>query len=135
MASWTPSIVSAIVASLSTAALIPTVQHLYWRRQKLREQKLVLAERFGNLLPRIVLLFQPGPSEESINQLMGEIDAVLFVSQVLFKKQTKVACFNAHVLLKLQEWGDQNGRITPATRGDFQKAYEAFADALGPRFR
>jgi hypothetical protein len=28
----------------------------------------------------IVLLFQPGPSEESNNQLMGEIDAVLIVS-------------------------------------------------------
>lgn len=102
--SWFPAIIigaiSGVLASIITSIATPMLQHRFWKKQKLGEQKLLLAERLATLIPKLVLLFDPSTHLQDRNRLIGEIDTVLFACQVLFSKPTKEACHKAHFKIK-----------------------------------
>jgi hypothetical protein len=131
-AAWFPAIVSGMVAALLTSIIAPTVQHIVWKRQKLRDQKLVLTERLASVIPRLVSLFDVDTERSDKNQLIGEIDAILFMSQVLFIKRTKEKCYALHLLLK--QWNFWAEPVPSAAYDHLAGVYRAASDALGAAY-
>lgn len=126
---WFPAIVSGLVAAILTSIIAPAIQHFIWRRQKLREQKLAVAERLAGIVPKLIRLFDLDTERHEKNQLIGEIDALLFTCQVLFSRTTKEACYKLHLLLKQRNrCADKSDPIIVVDY--FSSVYQAAADAL-----
>jgi hypothetical protein len=131
---WVPSIISGVVAAVLTSLLTPMFQHVFWRAQKLREQKLLLVERFALLMPKLVLIFSPDTDKATWNALVGEIDAVLYACQVLFTKPTREACLKLHFLLRKWQWGHVNTDVNEYFDETYQRSAEVLASLYGEVF-
>jgi hypothetical protein len=78
------SLITAVIVAVLAAFLTPRFQHLFWKRQKFREQRVSIAERFAALHGKFTL----GPVEGKFEwSRVFEEDALLIVIQVLFERE------------------------------------------------
>ena len=123
------SATSAVIVAILAAFLNPRFQHLFWKRQKLREQRVSIAERFAELHVKFTLT--PAVSENFQWSSVFEVDALLVLVQVLFERPDTLesasrlkAWLNSHPL--------QLSENLPI--GDFMKLWALRVDLLSRLF-
>lgn len=80
------SVTSAIVVAVLAGFLNPRFQHHFWKKQKLREQRVLIAERFAALHAKVTF---PSTAEAGRGDDLSsffEEDALLVLVQVLFDR-------------------------------------------------
>jgi hypothetical protein len=89
------SLGTGVIVAFVAAFLSPRFQHLFWKKQKLREQRVLIAERFAALHGEFTLA---RAAEVDFSSRFEE-DALLVLVQVLFEReQTKISGS------RLKEW-------------------------------
>ena len=91
------SLGSAVVVAFLAAFLNPRFQHLFWKKQKLREQRVSTAERFAALHGKFTLAPEAPVNPDFSNYF--EEDALLILVQVLFAREDTLRSGN-----RLKEW-------------------------------
>jgi hypothetical protein len=81
------SVSSAVTVAILAAFLTPRFQHVFWKKQKLREQRLSVAERFAALHAKV--LFNP-TSKPELAEFVEE-DALLVLVPILFEREDTIA--------------------------------------------
>jgi hypothetical protein len=104
---WTTillSLTSAVTVAVLAAFLNPTFQHAVWKKQKLREQRIVIAERFAAINAGF-RFSSPQEVEPNWGGIL-EMDGLLRLVEVLFERdETKKAGSG------LRLWLDSHGML------------------------
>lgn len=92
------SVSSAVVVAVLAAFLNPRFQHLFWKKQKLREQRVSIAERFAALHGKLT------PAAAGIDfSARFEEHALLALVQILFEREDTILSGN-----RLKAWLDSH---------------------------
>ena len=78
------SVTSAVIVAVLAAYLTPRFQHAVWRRQKLREQRIAVAERFAAMNANFRFA-SPDEVEPNWGEVF-EMDGLLRLVEVLFER-------------------------------------------------
>ena len=136
------SLTSAAIVAVLAAFLNPRFQHTFWKKQKLREQRVSIAERVAALHGKFSLAPEATPKPDFSNYF--EEDALLILVQVLFEREDTLKSGNL-----LKSWMSNHPFLlseTPvselmelwALREDFLRrvvaeAFEVSMDKIAPR--
>jgi hypothetical protein len=101
---------TALCSAVLAAFLVPLFQHRVWRKQKLREQRISVAERFAAMHSNFLLATSLTPSLQSNDKpalqdasKFLEQEALLILIQILFDREDTIrACNNLKALLNKQ---------------------------------
>jgi hypothetical protein len=128
---WTTFLTS-LCSAITVAFAAPRFQHLIWSRQRLREQRISVAERFAamnsnvrlttNLSPRL-----PSADQEHNASQFLEQDALLILIQVLFDREDTLASGN-----RLRAW--LNSQPPQLSVESFSTLWMLRVDLLGRLF-
>ena len=92
------SVSTAVAVAFLAAFLNPRFQHFFWKKQKLREQRISIAERFAALHGKLT----PAAAEVDFSARFEE-HAVLALVQVLFEREGTIVSGN-----HLKAWLDSH---------------------------
>src|ERR1039457_4617442 len=127
------SIVSAVMSGTAVAFLSPRFAHSIWKKQKLREQQVAVAEQFANIFSDLHIAgnIVPKPSHDEgsmkIASRFYEQYSLFILAFVLFEREDTLSLGNR--LLKMVNDGSHDFKTLYSLRTEFLA--HMFAEALG----
>ena len=130
MVSFLSSLVAALLSAMGVSIFAPFSQHFFWKKQKLKEQRLDIARQFQNLSVKLPLLWsrESGvPSREDRNNIVADLQGLLYIVKTLFERDETIRwCEMLH--------GTLMAPTNAAAPWDFTSAYQARAELTARLF-